>query len=75
MMFVSNGQTSSAIERTPMLIRASLKDVETFLKNVHHQVIFTVYEGLNALVDRIKIDLEGKLIKNKKARTKNSLER
>lgn len=64
MMFVTNEQASSAIDQTPMLIRSSLKDVETFLKDIHHQVTFTVHEGFNALVDRIKIDLEGNLDKH-----------
>lgn len=62
MMFVTNEQASSAIEQTPMLIRSSLKDVETFLKDTHHQVIFTVHEGFNTMLDRVKIDLEGTYI-------------
>lgn len=58
-MFVTNEQASSALDKTPLLIRSALKDTETFLKDVHHQVIFTIYEGLNTVSDRIKIDLEG----------------
>ncbi|XP_063709538.1 prominin-1 isoform X2 [Culicoides brevitarsis] len=57
-MFVTNEQASSAIDKTPLLIRSALKDSETFLKDIHHQAIFTIYEGLNTVNDRIKIDLE-----------------
>uniref|UniRef100_A0A336K270 CSON005264 protein n=1 Tax=Culicoides sonorensis TaxID=179676 RepID=A0A336K270_CULSO len=57
-MFVTNEQASAAIEKTPILIRSALKDLESFLKDIHHQVIFTIFEGLNTVSDRIKIDLE-----------------
>lgn len=61
MMFITNEQAVVAVEKTPILIRSSLKNIETFLKDIHHQIIFTVFEGFNTLHDRIKIDLEGRL--------------
>ena len=59
-MFINNEQILSAIDQTPLVVRASLQDVETFLKDTQQQIIFVIFEGLNTAVDRIKDDLEGK---------------
>lgn len=57
-MIVTNEQISTALHKAPDVIRASLKDVEVFLKDVHKQITFSVHEGLSTTVERIKYDLE-----------------
>lgn len=56
-MFVTNEQIASAIEQTPMVVRSSLADAETFLKDTEQQISFVLFEGLATTVDRIRSDL------------------
>lgn len=58
-MIITNEQISTAISKTPTVVRASLKDVEVFLKDVNQQITFSVNEGLNTAINRIKNDFEG----------------
>lgn len=58
-MIVTNEQISIAIKETPDVIRASLKDLETFLKDSHKQILFSVHEGMNTVSDRLRLDFEG----------------
>lgn len=57
-MFITNEQIATAIEKTPTLIKASFKDVQIFLKDTHHQIIFSMYDGLTTTTERVKLDLE-----------------
>ncbi|XP_058830362.1 prominin-1 isoform X2 [Topomyia yanbarensis] len=57
-MFVTNEQIASAIDQTPLVVRSSLTDVETFLRDAEQQISFVIFEGLSTTVDRIKSDLE-----------------
>lgn len=59
-MFVTNEQISTAIQQTPNVVRASLKDFEIFLKVTHKQITFVLFEGMNKAVGKISADLEGK---------------
>ncbi|XP_062711894.1 prominin-1 isoform X1 [Aedes albopictus] len=56
-MFVTNEQIASAIDETPMVVRSSLTDAETFLKDTEQQISFVLFEGLATTVDRIRNDL------------------
>ncbi|XP_065083969.1 prominin-1-A isoform X1 [Ochlerotatus camptorhynchus] len=56
-MFVTNEQIASAIDQTPMVVRSSLADAETFLKDTEQQISFVLLEGLATTVDRIRSDL------------------
>ncbi|XP_055534148.1 prominin-1 isoform X1 [Wyeomyia smithii] len=58
-MFVTNEQIASSIDETPSVLRSSLADVETFLRDTEQQISFVILEGLKTTVDRIKSDLEG----------------
>lgn len=58
-MLVTNEQISTAIQKTPDVIRASLKDVEAFLKDSHKQILFSVHEGMNTVSERVRLDFEG----------------
>lgn len=58
-MFIINEQISSSIQQTPNVIRASLKDTETFIKNTHREIQFSVFERLTTASEKIKMDLEG----------------
>lgn len=57
-MIVTNEQMSTAMTRTPDVIRASLKDVESFLKDAHRQIVYNVQDAADRAVERIKDDLE-----------------
>lgn len=57
-MFVTNEQIASAVDQTPTVVRSSLADVETFLKDTDKQITFVLLEGLTTTVDRIKSDLD-----------------
>ncbi|XP_055627001.1 prominin-1 isoform X2 [Toxorhynchites rutilus septentrionalis] len=57
-MFVTNEQIASAVDQTPTVVRSSLADVETFLKDTDQQITFVLLEGLTTTVDRIKSDLD-----------------
>ncbi|XP_038112149.1 prominin-1 isoform X1 [Culex quinquefasciatus] len=57
-MFVTNEQIASAIDQTPEVVRSSLADVETFLRDTEQQISFVIFEGLATTVDRIRSDLE-----------------
>lgn len=57
-ILVTNEQISSAIDKTPSVIRSSFNDIELFLRNSNHQIIFTLNDGLNIATDRVKFDLE-----------------
>lgn len=58
-MIITNEQISTAIEKTPDVLRASLKDVEAFLKDSHKQILFSVHEGMNTVSERLRLDFEG----------------
>ena len=62
MMFVTNHQANNGFEKTPVVVKYALKDIDTFLKELNYQITFTVSEGFNTLTDRIKIDLEGEFL-------------
>lgn len=62
MMFVTNHQTSSGFDKAAVVIKSSLSDAEMFIHDINHQMTFTITEGLNSLIDRVKIDLESNLI-------------
>lgn len=57
-MFITNEQIATAIEKTPTIIKASLKDVQIFLKDTHYQIIFSMQNGLTTTTERVKLDLE-----------------
>lgn len=59
-MFITNEQIAVAIQKTPDVIRASLKDMKLFLKDAHKQITFSLHEGMNTAIERIKMDFEGK---------------
>ncbi|XP_062559177.1 prominin-1 isoform X2 [Armigeres subalbatus] len=56
-MFITNEQIASAIDQTPIVVRSSLIDVETFLKDTEQQISFLLFEGLATAVDRIRSDM------------------
>lgn len=58
-MIITNEQISTAIQKTPDVIRASLKDVEAFMKDSHKQILFSVHEGMNTVSERVRLDFEG----------------
>lgn len=58
-MIITNEQISTAIEKTPDVIRASFKDFEAFLKDSHKQILFMVHEGMNTVSERLRLDFEG----------------
>lgn len=58
-MFIINEQISTSIQQTPEVIRASLKDTETFIKNAHRQIQFSVFDRFQTANEKMKIDLEG----------------
>lgn len=60
-MIVTNEQIASSINKTPDVIRASLKDAELFVRDVQKQISFSVVDGINTTVDRLKADLDGML--------------
>lgn len=61
-MIITNEQIATAINKAPDVIRASLKDVEVYLKDVHKQITYSVHEGVNTAVERMHLDVEGLLI-------------
>lgn len=61
-MIVTNEEISTAVEKTPDVLRASLKDIEAFLKDAHKQILFSVHEGMNTVSDRLRLDFEGNIM-------------
>ncbi|ETN67695.1 hypothetical protein AND_000415 [Anopheles darlingi] len=57
-MFVTNEQIASAIEQTPVVVRSSLLDTSTFLRDAEAQIRFVVSNGLATAIERICNDLE-----------------
>ncbi|XP_053678459.1 prominin-1 [Anopheles nili] len=57
-MFVTNEQIASAVDQTPAVVRASLLDVATFLRDAEQQIRFVITEGLATATERIRDDLE-----------------
>lgn len=57
-MFITNELITSSINKTPDIVKSSLKDAELFIKEAHSQITNTVQDGLNTAIDRIKDDLE-----------------
>lgn len=58
-MIITNEQISTAVDKTPDVVRASLKDIEAFLKDSHKQILFSVHEGMNTVSERLRLDFEG----------------
>ncbi|XP_037024841.1 prominin-1-A [Bradysia coprophila] len=57
-MIITNEEISAAVDKTPDVLRASLKDIEAFLKDSHKQILFSVHEGMNTVSDRLRLDFE-----------------
>ncbi|KAJ6647515.1 Prominin-1 [Pseudolycoriella hygida] len=57
-MVITNEQISTAVDQTPDVIRASIKDMESFLKDSHKQILFSVHEGINTVSERLRLDFE-----------------
>ena len=60
-MFITNEFILTAINKTPNIVKSSLKDAELFTKDAHKQITFNVHDSINIAVERIKIDLESNL--------------
>lgn len=61
-MFITNELIRSTITNTPNIVKSSLLDVETFSKDAHRDIILTINEGLSKASERIKYDLESKVL-------------
>lgn len=61
-MFVTNEEIAIAIDKTPSVVRASLKDMQVFLKDAHRQITISVKDGMNTAIERMHNDLESKCI-------------
>lgn len=57
-MFITNEQIATSIVKTPTLVKASFKDAQIFVKDTHHQIIFSMHDGLTTATGRVKLDLE-----------------
>jgi Prominin len=57
-MFITNQHISSAIDQSPIVVRSSLKDVETFLKDANEQVTHTMTDGIHSATERIQHNLD-----------------
>ncbi|XP_035892122.1 prominin-1-like isoform X1 [Anopheles stephensi] len=57
-MFVTNEQIASAVDHTPTVVRSSLLDAATFLRDAESQMRFVIAEGLATATERIRNDLE-----------------
>lgn len=60
-IIVTNEQIASSIQQTPEVIRASLKDVESFLRDAQRQIKYNVQDATDTAVERIKENLESKV--------------
>jgi len=58
-MLVTNEQISSAVYDTPSLVKASVKDTKTFIKDAEEKIIDTLNRGTNEATEQFKADLEG----------------
>lgn len=61
-MFITNELIRSTITNTPTIVKSSLLDVETFSKDAHKEIISTIHDGLSTASERIKYDLESKVL-------------
>uniref|UniRef100_A0A182M467 Uncharacterized protein n=1 Tax=Anopheles culicifacies TaxID=139723 RepID=A0A182M467_9DIPT len=57
-MFVTNEQIASAVDHTPTVVRSSLLDAATFLRDAESQMRYVIGEGLATATERIRNDLE-----------------
>lgn len=57
-MFITNEQISSAFDKTPTIMKSSLRDFELFLQDTNDQIIFTLNDGMITATERVKLDLE-----------------
>ncbi|XP_055705243.1 prominin-1-A isoform X3 [Phlebotomus papatasi] len=56
-MFVTNEQVASTLEKTPSLVRISLQDAETFIKDSFRQITFHTHSALSNVSESIEYDL------------------
>lgn len=61
-MFITNELVRSAIIKTPSVVKSSFKDVETFSRDAHKDILNSIHDGINTATERIKYDLESKLL-------------
>lgn len=56
-MFITNEQIALAIDKTPNVIRVSLKDAELFVKDTYRHISGNLNGPINALVDEVTTDV------------------